>query len=55
MEGSSFVIHEVSQLQGANSCDISDDKLQEVISNCNDNNLYSLRNLLLAVENDYEP
>jgi hypothetical protein len=52
MDGSSFALHEVSQLDRSSSNDVSDDKLQGVISNCNDNNLYSLRNLLLAIENE---
>ena len=51
MEGSSFNVNDISALQKGEDF-ISDEKLQQIISDCNDNNLYSIRNLLIAIESE---
>ncbi len=53
MEGSSFAVHNTSMFNREEE-GINEQALQKLISDCNDNNLYSLRNLLLAIENENE-
>ncbi|CDW77805.1 kinesin motor domain containing protein [Stylonychia lemnae] len=54
MNGNSFAIHENSILQNESQFQDQNNelKLQRVIRDCNDNNLFSIRNLLLSLEND---
>lgn len=55
MDGSSFSVNNISQFQKAEEEEeMNDQNLKELIADCNDNNLISLKNLLLAIENDEE-
>jgi hypothetical protein len=51
MEGSSFHVNNNTSLMQQDG-GVSDSCLQTIIADCNDNNLFSLRNLLLAIEGE---
>eukprot|EP00347_Sterkiella_histriomuscorum_P017550 403348912 len=50
MNGNSFTIHNETMINQQD--DEDDERLQRVIRQCNDNNLFQIRNLLLAIENE---